>query len=116
MDIRSGNHRLIDRFQKGFGRALAPKTLSPRRHRPIFSHKHPGPPAPSVRQRVELGAADRDRATVGQRDDPARGIDGRDQLALRSKVRFDKTFDPAHARTNALGAAKVKQKPRMQSE
>jgi hypothetical protein len=46
---------------------------------------------------------------------PACGVDGRDQIALRSKVRLDEPFDLAHARTNALLAQNVKRSARAQS-
>ena len=46
----------------------------------------------------------------------ARRVHGRDQVAFRDQVCLDEGLDVAHARTTALRAGKVKEKPRLQSE
>jgi hypothetical protein len=80
------------------------------------SEPHPCALAAPAEQGVELGAAHRDGASVRQRDGAARGVHSRDQLALGGKVCLDEQLDLSHARTNALRARKIKQKPLVQSE
>jgi hypothetical protein len=56
---------------------------SPRRHRRFLSDNDPCPLATLAQQRVELGAAHGDDATVGERHGTARRIRGGYQLAFR---------------------------------
>jgi hypothetical protein len=66
-------------------------------------NQNPSPRTTLAQQRVELGAADRDGATVGQEHRTARPFDSGYKVTFRSQISFNQGCDIVHDPTTGSG-------------